>query len=526
MYGRSFDLVTDHKPLLALMSEHRPTSPQASARVKRWSLLLSAYEYTLLFRGTEEHQNADTLSRLPLPEMPTDVPLPGELVLLLDHLNDSPVTATDICVWTRRDPTLAKVVEFVQRGWPDSTEEQLKPFSSRKDDLSVLKGCLLWGSRVVVPEAGREAVLTELHVGHPGMSKMKALSRMYVWWPGLDQDIEKAVKMCNDCQENKGNTPGVPLQPWSWPSQPWSRIHIDYAGPFLGTMFLIVVDACTKWIEAIPTASATSSATIEILKTIFARFGLPELVVSDNGQCFVSEEFKSFLSTNGIKQLTSAPYHPSSNGLAERAVQVVKAGLKKNSSGSLTSRLAKTLLCYRTTPHSTTGVTPAEMMLGRRPKIRLDLVKPSLVRDVEISKAQMKFKFDSSARDKQFTAGDTVYVKNFRREKRWLPGTVVSGDGSVILQVRLEDGTVVRRHKEHVKPRVVRIPEVEQIPASEETADHQLFPSSVSTGTSESSNPSESTEPTDTNGPSASPESNGSTETSENVATPSLVSLL
>ena len=131
-------------------------------------------------------------------------------------------------------------------------------------------------------------------------------------------------------------------------------------------------------------------------------------------------------------------------------------------SGSLTLRLAKTLLCYRTTPHSTTGVTPAEMMLGRTPKIRLDLVKPSLVRDVEISKAQMKFKFDSSARDKQFAAGDTVYVKNFRRGKSWLPGTVVSGDGSVILQVRLEDGTVVRRHKDHVKPRVVRVPKVEQ----------------------------------------------------------------
>ena len=174
------------------------------------------------------------------------MPLPGELVLLLDHLKDSPVTATDIRVWTRKDPTLSKVVEFVQRGWPNSTEEKLKLFFSRKDELSVLKGCLLWGSRVVVLEAGRGAVLAELHVGHPGMSKMKALSRMYVWWPGLDQDIEKAVKMCNDCQENQGNTPGVPLQPWSWPSQPWSRIHIDYAGPFLGTMFLVVVDACTK----------------------------------------------------------------------------------------------------------------------------------------------------------------------------------------------------------------------------------------------------------------------------------------
>ena len=97
---------------------------------------------------------------------------------------------------------------------------------------------------------------------------MKGLSRMYAWWPGLDQDIEKAVKQCKYSQENQGNTPGVPLQPWSWPSQPWSRIYIDYTGPFLGTIFLVVVDACTKWIEAVPTASATSSATIEFLITI------------------------------------------------------------------------------------------------------------------------------------------------------------------------------------------------------------------------------------------------------------------
>ena len=131
-------------------------------------------------------------------------------------------------------------------------------------------------------------------------------------------------------------------------------------------MFLIIVDACSKWIEAIPTSSATSATTIEILKSTFARFGLPDLVVSDNGQCFVSEEFKSFLSSNGIKQLTSAPYRPSSNGLAERAVQIVKRGLKKNTSGSLSSRLAKTLLSYRTTPHSTTGVAPAKVMLGQK----------------------------------------------------------------------------------------------------------------------------------------------------------------
>ena len=182
LYGRSFDLVTDHKPLLALMSEYRSTSPQASARVKRWSLLLSAYGYKLQFRGTQSHQNADALSRLPLPETPHDVPQPTELVLLMEHLQDSPVSANDIRRWTRQDPVLSSVLEFVQTGWPEQVDAVLKPFFSRKEELSVLKGCSLWGSRVVVPKKGQEAVLTELrvHVGHPGMSKMKALSRMYV----------------------------------------------------------------------------------------------------------------------------------------------------------------------------------------------------------------------------------------------------------------------------------------------------------------------------------------------------------
>ena len=87
--------------------------------------------------------------------------------------------------------------------------------------------------------------------------------------------------------------------------------------------------------------------------------------MSDNGTCFVSDKFKLFLSSNGIKQLTTAPYNPSFNGFAERAVQIVKRGLKKSTSGSLNSQLAKTLLACRTNPHSTTGVAPAEAMLGR-----------------------------------------------------------------------------------------------------------------------------------------------------------------
>ena len=117
--------------------------------------------------------------------------------------------------------------------------------------------------------------------------------------------------------------------PREWPSRPWQRLHIDYAGPFMGHMFLIVMDAHTKWMDAYPVTSATSVSTIECLRKSFSNWGLPETIVSDNGSCFVSAEFKEFLQRNGIEYLTSAPYHPSSNGCAERAVQTFKAMMKK-----------------------------------------------------------------------------------------------------------------------------------------------------------------------------------------------------
>ena len=139
----------------------------------------------------------------------------------------------------------------------------------------------------MIPPQGRKAVLQELHDGHPGMTRMKALARMFVWWPEIDKDTENSVVSCPNCKENQ-STP-----------------------------------------QAYPTNSATSTVVIELLRTSFARFGIPETIVTDNGPCFVSEEIEMYFQMNGIKHITSAPYHPASNGLAERAVQVLKKGLKK-----------------------------------------------------------------------------------------------------------------------------------------------------------------------------------------------------
>ena len=180
-------------------------------------------------------------------------------------------------------------------------------------------------------------------------------------------------------------------------------------------MYLILIDAHSKWIEAFQTNTTTSTAVITELRTVYAKFGLPEMIVTDNGSNFVSAEFEDFLRKNGIRHITSAPYHPSSNGLAERAVQIVKKGLKKVVQGSISDRLAKILFTYRITPQGTTGVSPAELLLGKRPRTRLDLMKPKTADRVERKQQQQKLQHDAKAKARTYAAGDLVWAKNYGR---------------------------------------------------------------------------------------------------------------
>ena len=204
------------------------------------------------------------------------------------------------------------------------------------------------GARVVVPAPGQATMLKLLHSSQNGVVKMKALARSYIWWSGIDQQIENIAQHCGQCEENVRQPTRAPLRPWLFQQRPWSRVHVHCAGPTEGKKSLVVVDAYSKWIEVKVVHSTTTQVTIEQLYGLFAVHGLPETIVSDNGTCFTSAEFKQFVTRNNIQHITSPAYRPSSNGLAERAGQLVKRGLAKLKVGSIETRLARYLPSYAT----------------------------------------------------------------------------------------------------------------------------------------------------------------------------------
>ena len=166
------------------------------------------------------------------------------------------------------------------------------------------------------------------------------------------------------------------MHPWEWPECVWSRVHVNYAGPLEGSMFLIV--AYSKWMEVVLVRHATSQTTIYKLRVIFATHGLPEMLVSDNGTPFTSAEFQEFVSNNAICHVLTSPYHPASNELAERTVQTFKSARRKMATGPLETRIAKLLFHQHPTPTTTRDNAPAELLVGRRPSSLLDVMRPDL----------------------------------------------------------------------------------------------------------------------------------------------------
>ena len=184
LYGQRFTLYTDHKPLLKIFAPNSATSTLAAARLQRWSLLLSSYQYEIRYRSSTDIANADALSRLPL-QYQEDTSVEEHIFNITDlRLNCHPVSAREIARETARDRVLSKVFTLTQNGWNQACDDpEFKPYYVRRNEISIEQGCLLWGLRVIIPPKFQTEVLNVLHEAHPGIVRMKSVSRSYVWWP-------------------------------------------------------------------------------------------------------------------------------------------------------------------------------------------------------------------------------------------------------------------------------------------------------------------------------------------------------
>ena len=408
LYARHFILVTDHKPLVAMFGPTRGIPAMAANRLARWALTLSQYDYTVEYRATKDHGNADVLSRLP---SSSDDDFDGEeeradvsVVCCVKQLSRQldPLKPNLLAMESKKDPVISKVMRYVREGWPNVLDVESRRYKKLEDSLTTESGCLFHGVRLVIPSKLRQSVLDLVHLGHFGMQRMKQLARSIIYWPLIDDDIERVSRSCNSCAEHQNKPPKPAIHPWMLPEKPWSRLHVDHTINFLGSNWLVLVDAYSKYPCVHATSKTSSKATMDILEQEFAHFGYPHTLVTDNATTFLSEEFQAWCQERGIVHLSGAPYHPATNGAAERLVQSFKKSMVKSDLPPKAA-LQEFLMQYRRTPLDS-GLSPSEMLNGRQIRTKLDALIPSPAHAAQGRQAKAVAKEQLSERTKMVNA--------------------------------------------------------------------------------------------------------------------------
>lgn len=451
----SFELQTDHKPLVPLMM----TKDLDRAPIRCQKLLLRLMRFNAQVRHVPGKQLviADTLSRLPLPCSENDVLLAEVIEAHLESGWNSDID--QLKRETQRDEDLQLIIQYILHGWPskDYLPPNIHCYWPARDDMSVVNGLVTYRERIVVPEAERTSILETLHESHQGIQKCLENAKESVWWPSLKEELENLITACEECQRNKPTQRYEPLKPSELPRRPWEKLAADLCQVNNKT-FLIVVDYYSRWIEIKHLKSTTSEAVIRQFRDIFTQHGYPRVLITDNGPQFVSQEFISYAREEKFKLHTSSPYFPHANGAAERAVQTAKKIIKQK-------KPDVALLNYRTTKHSATGVSPCVALMGRMLKTRLPVLNQKLLPrspvDEEIrkkdsaEKQRQKEAFDKrhGVRPlKELEPGEQVRIRA-GEDRTWRePGTIIqqADDSRRSYHVQTPSG-VIRRNRKHLQ---------------------------------------------------------------------------
>lgn len=451
LLGRKFEIKTDHKPLVGIFGSKKGLPTMSANRLQRWAIYLANFDFVINHISGKNNNCADALSRLTSAkddELDDDV----SYLNFIQTKFARPINISDLVKQTRKDLMLDKVYGYVERGWPNlkKCEGELRSLYEKRNELTIENGVLMWGHRAIIPSAFRQQLLYEVHSAHLGIVKCKELVRSYFWWPNVDKDIASLVNNCDVCRMCQSNP--KKCQPKSWPqtSRPMERVHIDFCGPIENHYYLVLIDAYSRWLEVVKMRSITTKQTISKLMQIFSVIGIPDTLVSDNGTSLVSDEFEKFLASQGIKHLTSPPYHPASNGPAENGVRIFKKAFEKlsadpqNESLSIDDKISKLLYFKRNSTQAKLNCSPFELMFRRKPTLRWDFLT-KVVKDKQSG--------DDCANRKgirRFKINENVYFRNFGSGKKWVQGVIKKLTGDRVYEVESLGNKTFKRHVDHI----------------------------------------------------------------------------
>lgn len=468
LYGRSFELITDHKPLEAIFS---PKS-KPCARIERWVVRLQAYKAKVVYRPGKTNI-ADPLSRLAIKDSISGKTFDEYAEYYVHWVASNALPVALKITEIEQASEVDKSIQSVRDGLHENVwSEDATPFKLFATELCFAGMILLRGTRIVIPEALRMQVLDLAHEGHPGITIMKQRLRAKVWWPKLDTQVERYVKNCRGCMLVAAPSAPEPMKRRELPSGPWQHVAIDFLGPLpSGHYLFVVVDYFSRYIEVEIMTKTDSSETIKRLDSIFARFGLPLSITADNGPQFSSEEFRRFCDTNNIKLINTTPYWPQQNGEVERQNRSIlkRLAISQATNADWIDELNKYLLMYRSSPHSTTKKTPSEMLMGYNIRDRLptiyqpkDVDEETIDRDKDMKeKGKLYADERRNAKPNLISEGDDVLVKKMAKTNKLTPNfdpkifKVIKRKGGDVIVASEETGVKYRRHVSHLQ----RIPE-------------------------------------------------------------------
>lgn len=417
--GARITIVTDHKPLVTLMST-KPVS-ELTARLQRMRMRLMCFDYTISHIAGNKFFVPDALSRAPV-EQPEDnhQEIVEEELFVESVLRETPFSDTrlkEIQMVQEKDESCEALKNEILQGF----NNKCSLFWPYRGQLTYQNGLVMYGARIFIPKVLRSEMLSRIHQGHMGIVKCRRRVKESVWWPNITRDVKALVDNCTQCVQQRQQH-AEPLMPTPLPERPWSLVGVDIM-ELRGTHYLVVQDYYSRYLEVVRLDRLTSEVVITRLQNIFARHGVPETVRSDGGTQFTSWEFQEFSKTYGFVHITSSPKYPQSNGEAESAVGVAKKILSKTSDPNLG------LLAYRATPLES-GFSPAELLFGRKLRTTLPVIatslepqwNPDMLRSVRhrdgILKERSKHNYDKRHGAKELeplTPGTRVWVPDLKR---------------------------------------------------------------------------------------------------------------